>query len=307
MTTNTHIKLENPSITTAEHYLRMVAIGDINGCILIGPPGMGKTHLARHTFEDMDVEYIQYGGHISLAEFYEFLWENQDKLVFFDDVSQVIHKVEIMEMLKQALNTEGDRELNYRSKNVLSGGVPKSFIFSGRIVFAFNSMDKNNPNVKAIVDRAPSIELKFSRKEIFEAFYKIAESPLGGLMEHEKLIIVKEIEDYTDSRMDVSLRKLFTAFSIYRSFKKLYGANNQIWNEQVRKLFGRKKESWLRMMLRELVGEKSIKRTELVKEIALRRDMSPRNAHRKINEFLEIEEVFQNKKKAGEISIKPWR
>lgn len=303
-----HVKLDNPSIETAEHFIRMVGIGDMLGVTLIGPPGMGKTHMVRHVLEDLNVPYKIYGGHITLAEVYEYLFENQDELIFFDDVSQVINKVEIMEMLKQALSESGrERVLNYRSKNTLSGGVPNSFTFRGRMIFAFNMMDKNNPNVKAIMDRAPVVELKYSRKDLIEAMYKIAKSDTGGLLEHEKMIVVRDIEDNTDSTMDVSLRKLFLAFNMFRSFKTLYGEGNTQWKTQVRKIFGKKKESWMRTLVRELVGDGKISRKNLAKEIALRKDMSPRNAHRKINEFLEMEEVFQNKLKAGDVSIKPFK
>jgi len=307
MEKTTHIKLDNPSVETAEHYIRMVGMDAINGCILLGPPGMGKTHLVRHTLDEMDVEYEAYGGHITLAEVYEYLFENKDGLIFFDDVSQVINKTEIMEMLKQALNTSGSRRLHYRSKNVLSENVPKYFDFTGQMIFAFNLMDLQNPNVRAIMDRAPVVELKYSRKEIMDAMYAIAKGETGGLMEYEKMIVTKEIEDYTDSTMDVSLRKQQLAFKIYRSFKHLYGETNNVWKTQVQKLFGKKKRSWLEQLIIDLVGERGkIKRTELVKEIALTKDMSTRTAHRKINEFIEMEIIYQNKIKGGFVSMKPF-
>ena len=306
--TDVHVKLNNSSLETAEHYVRMVAMGDLLGCTLIGAAGMGKTHIVRHVLDEMKVPYVLYGGHITLAESYEFLFENKDKLIFFDDVSQVVNKVEIMELLKQALNLSGNKRiLNYRSKKALRPNVPNQFEFEGRIIFAFNKMEADNPNVKAIIDRAPLIEVSFSRKEILDAFHNIARIEGGGLPIEEKMEIVKEVEKNTNSSVDLSLRKLYLSFNVYKSFKRMYGEENAEWKVQVKRLFGKRKESWMRNIVRDIVGEGKIKRIELAREIALRKDMSPRNAQRKINEFLELEEIFQNKQKAGFISLNEFR
>jgi len=126
-------------------------------------------------------------------------------------------------------------------------------------------------------------------------------------MEHEKIIVTKEIEDYTDSTMDVSLRKQQLAFKIYASFKHLYGEGNEFWIEQIQKLFGKKKRSWIEEIMIDLVGKKGkIKRANLVKEIALIRDTSPRTAHRRINEFIEIGVLYENKGKGGDVSLVPF-
>jgi len=303
-----HVQLVNPTVERAQNYVKMVAMGDILGCTLIGPAGMGKTHLVRQILDEMDVPYEIYGGHISLAECYEYMAEHHDKLIFFDDVSQVINKTEIMELFKQALNLSGhSRILNYRSKNVLSANCPAKFEFSGKIIMAFNAMDKTNPNVKAIMDRAPVVELKFNRKEILTSMYKIAEGDTGGLMEHEKLIVTREIENHTDITMDVSFRKQQIAFNVFKSFKKLYGEGNDEWKKQVQSIFGKKKRSWIFSLLEDAVGEGRMKRIGLAKMIALSKDMSLRTAQRRIKEALEMEEIFESKFKGGDLSIKPFK
>jgi len=303
-----HVKLTNPTVKRAENYVKMVGMGDILGCTLIGPAGMGKTHLVRQTLDDMDIPYEIYGGHISLAECYEYMFENSDKLIFFDDVSQVINKTEIMELLKQALNTSAhSRILNYRSKNVLTANCPAKFEFTGRVIFAFNAMDKSNPNVKAIMDRAPMVELKFNRKEIVDAMYLIAAGDTGGLMEHEKMIVTREIDNHTDITMDVSFRKQMIAFNVFKSFKKIYGEGGDEWKSQVKSLFGKKKRTWIYTMLENSVGKGKLKRIELAKIIAVSKDMSLRTAQRRIKEAIEMEEIFENKLKGGDLSIKAFK
>ena len=302
-----HVELDNPTVTKAKDYIKMVGMGDLLGVTLIGPAGMGKTHLVRATLDEMGVKYVVYGGHISLAGCYEFLQENADELIFFDDVSNVINRDEIIELFKQALNTGANkRELHYRSKGVLAGDMKPMFEFTGRCIFAFNDMDSRNPNVKAIIDRAPKIELKYSRKEIMEGMYKIASGEGGGLMEHEKMIVTKEIEDHTDMTMDVSFRKQQICFNIFRSYKKLYGENNLLWKPMIHQTFGKKKRTWIHEFLKENVSDGKMLRIDFARGVAIAKDMSLRTAQRRIQEALEMEEIYQNKLKFGEVSIKPF-
>lgn len=308
-----YVELQNETVQRAEQYVRMVGSGGLLGVTLIGPAGMGKTRMVLHILEDelgleRGKDFDVYGGHITLAEIYEYLYENADKLVFFDDVSQVVGQPEIMELLKQALNVGYDqRVLNYRSKGVLTVKVPNRFNFTGRIIMAFNSMDKNNPNVKAILDRAPTVEIRYSHDEIIKGMYQIAKNEQGGISTEEKVIITRFIEKNTGPLMDVSFRKQQLAFNIYEACKKQFGDPNSKWQDQVLHLFSKKRESWIRELIKELSGDQPIKRSVLAAQIAIHHKMSPRNAQRKINEFLEIDEVFQDGKvKGGDIGLKPF-
>jgi len=259
---------------------------------------------------DGGTKYEMYGGHITLAAIYEFMCENKDELIFFDDCSNIVTNIEIMELLKQALQTSSKRRLHYRSHGVKSSAnMPKSFQFNGRIIMAFNTMDHNNPNVRAIRDRAPTIELKYSRDEIYKAMYKIAENDGGGLMEYEKMIVTKEIETYTknDISLEISLRRQALSFKLYAHFKKLYGEGNNEWKPEVKKIFGKKKESEIRELVRDIVGNGRISRKELVKQLSIKKNMSPRTAQRRINEYLEINEIYQNKLRDSDISVKPFK
>jgi hypothetical protein len=106
--------------------------------------------------------------------------------------------------------------------------------------------------------------------------------------------------------MDVSIRKLFQSFKVYADFKKIHGEGNLHWIPMVRTMFGKKRDVWMRELVRELAGEKAIKRSELVKELVKRRGMSPRTADRKITEFLDIEAIYADKGKFSSISINPF-
>jgi len=304
-----NVNLNNKTVQAAKIALEMVASGVEHGCVIVGPGGMGKSHLVRATLEDMGIKYVAYGGHISLAAMYEFLCENSEKLIYFDDVSQIVNHREIMELLKQALDPSSyERELHYRSKGVLKVGTPESFIFTGGIIMTFNTIDKKNADVSAVIDRCGFEELKYTRQEIFSAMYQIAQAEGGVLPATEKIIITKEIENWTDSTMVVSLRRQATAFRRYAHFKKTRGVANNEWKESIHRLFGQKKQSWIKELVQNMADKNGlVKRKELVREIAIKKSFNPRTAQRRVAEWIEMEEIYQNKRRDGDVSIKPFR
>lgn len=304
-----HVRINNPTVIEAEHYIRMVGLGDLLGLTIIGPPGMGKTHLIEHTLEELDVEYVKYGGHITLAAIYEFLCQNADKLIFFDDCSALVNNTEILELLKQALSeSHVQRIVSYRSFGV-KVNAPKEFAFDGRIIMTFNKMDMN-PNVAAVISRAPLVELRYAFSEILDAMKEISKGDSGGLLEHEKIIVTNEIAKYVDPSMEISLRDQQQAFRIFAYAKRVYGDPPSIdnWRPLIQRIFKKKKESWIKEMVKDAVGEAGkIKRKDLVTLIAVKRDMSPRNAQRRVAEWLEAGEIYTNKERDGDISIKPFK
>lgn len=304
-----YVKIDNPTVKQAEDYIWMVGNGDLLGCVLVGPAGMGKTKLIQHTLKDQQIDYAKLGGHLSTSQTYEFLYENRKKLVFLDDVSQVVNNREIMELLKQALDVgNGKRILHYRTKNSSIVTKPK-FEFEGRIIMTFNTMDKNNPNVDAILSRAPSVEMNFSYDDVIKAMYKIAkQSGEGELRQYEKMLVTKEIEDYTDPSMNISLRTQAQAFKIYKGMSSKYGESTGEWKRMVHKVCGDRNRSWIYKMVKGMCGVSGkVKRKTLALHIAEKRNCSVRTAQRRIKDFLEVDEIYQDKAKQGSISLQPFK
>ena len=305
-----NIKFDNETITDARELIKMVGSGYSLGATLLGPAGMGKTHIVTNTLEEMGLkeneDWIVYGGHITLISLYEFLYEHRDKIILFDDTSQLVNKVENMELLKQAIDPSGrPRVLHYRSKG-LSEHIRDNFEFTGKIIFTFNKINVDDNNVKAILSRATLIELNFSRKEILNMFYKIGTSNFGDLLEHEKLIVIKEIEDHTDNSMIISIRKLEKSFSTYRYYKNKYGVNNQKWIGPVRKIHGKKIVSVVVQIVNELCEENKtecIEKIKVIKELMLMTKKSKRTIERKLKDSLDLQEIFSDGKRYGNLSL----
>ena len=302
-----HVELNNRTVEEAIDAVKLVGIGEWLGVTLMGPAGMGKTHIVENTLKELNVKYKKYGGHITLAAIYEYLYENYDQLIFFDDCSNIMQNTEILELMKQALSESHEkRTLHYRSKAKID--APTEFVFEGRIIMAFNKMDMN-PNVLAVLSRAPLKELRYSFNEIIEAMKKIAQHEGGGLLNYEKIIITREIEKYVNPSMEVNLRNQQQAFRAYKGAKKLYGDPPPMdkWKRMVYNIFGKRREVWIREMIKDVVGDDGVMpRQELVKLIAIKKNMTPRNAQRKIAEWIEMGEIFQDKRRNSMIGLKPF-
>ena len=86
----------------------------------------------------------------------------------------------------------------------------------------------------------------------------------------------------------------------------MHGDNNILWQKMVQQTFGKKKRSWIHEFLKDNVGDGKMSRIEFARAVAITKDMSLRTAQRRIQESLEMEELYTNKLKFGELSIKKF-
>lgn len=172
---------------------------------------------------------------------------------------------------------------------------------------AFNKFDKKNPNVQAIASRAPMREMEYSFRDVISSMYEVAKGDGGGLFEWEKMIVTREIESFADPTMDISLRTQAQAFRVYNNMKRRYGEGNTEWIDEVHAICGKRAMSQVAKAVEKLIGNTgTVKRPELVKYLAATYGFNVRTAQRRIKEAVELEQVYQNKQKGGDISLQPF-
>ena len=296
----------NESYEIAKNNVRMVGKGVLNSCSLISEGGLGKSWMVREELERLGEQFLFIGGHLSTSKLYETLYQNNGKVIVFDDCSSVIKSEESLEILKNALQSNGKRELWYKSKGA-GVNAPECFEFVGRIILCFNKVSMSDPNVLAVFSRAVPVFIKFSRDEIVKAMYVICDkcdsNVSNSLSCSEKRLVTDWIVECTDRTQVLSFRSQFNAFKVYEGFKMGVVSD---WKSQVKSLFGKKRESWIREMVRDLSVNGKVERDFLLREICIVKDMCSRTAQRRLREFLELGELFANKKKGGWISLEPF-
>lgn len=165
--------------------IRMVFKKALNGLIIIGSPGIGKTYTILQIFKDLGLEededyyYVQ-GGKLTLTKFYQTMFENHDKILVFDDSDSVINNADGVNMLKAALDSNEKREITYNSPTIESMGLPIKFKFSGKCVFISNlpmsAIDS------ALKSRSIVMDLHMTRDEKLERIKSLTHKVMPNLI-----------------------------------------------------------------------------------------------------------------------------
>lgn len=237
---NGHIDIDNQSYMIAREYVRMVAHKNAYAATLLGEGGLGKTHLIMHELAKGNFNYCFYNGKITPATLYEFLARNNnpDQIIIFDDVRSLIDNEDMINMLKGALweNDGKTRSIRYNSKFPLDEGIPKKIDFKGRMIFTFNKIKKDDPDVDALISRTLYTEIYLNYEEKVKAMYEIAKAGYKSMkhsMQPEECRRVTDfiVENSDDSSERFNFRMQRQIFDFYTHCSEVYGSENKVWEE----------------------------------------------------------------------------
>ena len=189
------------------HHVRLVARGMSNGLAVYGSRGgLGKTRVILQTLEKEDVKPLVLSGHVTPLSLYSNLCERPDSVLFLDDVDSLFRNLPALGILRSALWGENNekRLVTYNSSQLK---LPSSFHFTGRIIFAVNTLPKNNHAFMALLSRVDQFELSASNEEVLVMLRQLAARGFEGLTPDECQGVVDFIAEFSASR-ELSLRLL---------------------------------------------------------------------------------------------------
>lgn len=170
--------------------------------ILVGDPGLGKSHSVIQTLKDndlieiepaqapalptgsntkllkklfkdhniVDVEPHAYGDYIVIKGYstpkalYRTLYENNGKIIIFDDCDGAFKHADAANILKGALDGGGkERFISWGSEKRGDNDVPQRFEFTGRVIFISNLALEDFP--QAILSRAVHVDISMTVAE----------------------------------------------------------------------------------------------------------------------------------------------
>ncbi len=175
--------------------------------IVVGEGGLGKTHsinqtLHRNGMEDSD--YVFFKGYSTARGLYNALYDNNGKIIIFDDCDSILEDKVAINILKSALDSYDKRSITWMAKMNKNDEYPQQFDFTGGIIFISNKSKQSIDS--AILSRSLVVDLTMTFDEKIERMKHI----LPNIMSDYSLNVKQDALNFLQSHKeaDVNLRTL---------------------------------------------------------------------------------------------------
>ena len=270
--------------------IEMLVNGDFTSVWVMSSGGIGKSYQIDNALDRLKADYTVFSGDISDAYLYQFVYDNRNKIIVIRDVAKLLRRLACIDMFKGMTEPRGKRVIqNLKFKDT---ETPNSFEFTGSVIFEMNAvMGRYRDDLEALFSRGDYVELNFSREEIAEIMRLICQNDWQ-----------REVTDYLigNSLVKLNLRLQDKCFRVYKASVR----DGLDWKSQI-DLFIKEDMTEPRKLLYRCTGTKPIRRMEFVKYLVLNKGWSMRTSQRKIEEFIELGEIYSDgKQKQAILSLK---
>lgn len=196
----------------------MVITGVTPSLVVVGPGGNGKTNSVKKTIESnelSDSDFIFFKGYSTARGLYNTLYDNNGKLIIFDDCDSVLEDKVSKNILKSALDSYEDRTISWLAKMNKSDVYPAQFNFTGRIIFISN---KSKDSIDgALKSRSLMVDLTMTPEEKIERLTFILPNILPEYdMETKDLAL--NFLDNVKNDVDINIRTFIMVTKMCKAF-----------------------------------------------------------------------------------------
>ena len=215
--------------------VKMVANKNVNGLILYGKCGIGKTFNSMRAFKENGTPFVYLNGHLTGLEFYHFLFNHRTENIILDDVNVLKSEINF-NMLKACLNSNA-RIVSYNS-STSKLKVPNKFTFEGTICLLLNKKPINNEDFRAVESRILHYELKMNYEDKIKIITELSKNKYKDLTTEDRTKIVSWINENTNpATINLTLRTLIQLYEVYR-----YDKDN--WERLAKSYFTKKNDEY---------------------------------------------------------------
>jgi hypothetical protein len=216
-------------------YIKMVISGKQPSLLITGSPGVGKTYLVTEQLKKSGADYVHIKGRSTAAGMYTSLWENNGKIVLFDDCDSVFGSDDAVNVLKGALDSYGERSISWLAGRPLKTSnnekVPNTFVFTGRVIFISNLPQRKIDD--AIKSRSFVIEVALTPEDMIAKMRKELPNVLpetANYLKKTALNFIERTASKTDS-LELNMRTLIKAIKIIEEVDDLSVAERLIMQQ----------------------------------------------------------------------------
>jgi len=156
----------NQKFNFLKNLTQMVINGITPSIVIVGSGGLGKTHTVKSTITESNIDENDYTfikGYSTARGLYNALYDNNGKIIIFDDCDSVLDDRVAVNILKSALDSYDSREISWLAKMAKSDEYPNKFEFTGRIIFISNKRKSSIDG--AILSRSLTVDLTMTPSE----------------------------------------------------------------------------------------------------------------------------------------------
>lgn len=190
----------NERFEFAENFADLVILNIAKSLVLVGEGGLGKSYLVKNRLKEngkdpSDFKFIK--GYCTPRGLYNLLYDNNGKVIIFDDCDSVLKDKTSENTLKSALDSYDERIISWAAKMPKGSEYPPEFEFTGRIIFISNLNKKKVP--QPLITRSYVVDLSMTTDE--------------------KIIRIGSIYEEICKKTNIPLEKGRKAFNFLREYK----------------------------------------------------------------------------------------
>lgn len=195
----------------------MVAKGSTPSLVVTGEGGLGKTHSVLQAVNSVleEEDYIVQKGYSTPKGLYNFLYDNNGKLIIFDDCDSVLEKPISLNILKGALDSYDKRIISWESA-ARGDEYPNKFEFTGKVIFISNK--KRDSIDQAVCSRSFVVDLSMSPVEKIERMGTVLNKICPEIPYNKKKDALDLLNRHKDSIKDLNFRTLIKVSKIRSTF-----------------------------------------------------------------------------------------
>lgn len=178
---------------------QMVIIGTTPSLIVTGEGGLGKTHAINEVIQNSDMadeDFVFFKGYSTARGLYNALFDNNGRLIIYDDCDSILEDKVALNILKSALDSYDRRTITWMAKMNRNDEYPQQFDFTGRIIFISNK-SKESMN-EALLTRSLTVDLTMTPDDKIERMSSVLENILPDydmVIKLDALNFLKEVKD----------------------------------------------------------------------------------------------------------------